>query len=443
MLARIGRAPLAGFLELKKRYGKAARLPGPLPQTVLFTPAAVEQVLISLNKSFGRGLINGQFQLLDGLGLVTSEGDLWIRQRRMAQPLFHRQKLGALGAVMAEEAARAAERWSAHARSGRPFNVIPELMKLTLQSASRTLFGVELEHSAARVGPAVDAARSYLTWRAKFAFLPRWFPGPGSLRFRRARRTLDGVVYGLIAQRRREGAQGRADLLSLFLQATDADTGATMDDRQVRDEVMTLLMAGHESTAVTLSWVFLLLGRHPDVQRKAREELDAALGGRAPSAEDVPKLAFLRMVIDETLRLYPPVWGMSRQAVEDVVVDGVRIPRGEHVMLMQWAVHRDPAVWDAPDEFRPERFAPAAAEGRSRGAYFPFGAGPRSCIGNHFALMEAMLVTATALQRYELHVAEDHPAALDPQISLRLAGGVWITLRERPAPPAAARATAS
>jgi len=441
LLARIGRDPLRGFLSLRDRYGPAARLPGPIPQTIFFSPAAVEQVLITQNKSFGRGLLNAQFQLLDGVGLVTSEGDLWIRQRRMAQPLFHRQKLGALGAVMAEETGRGVERWATHARDGRPFNVIPELMKLTLQSASRTLFGVTLDGSAARIGPAVDVARAYLTWRTKFAFLPAWFPGPGSFRFRRAKRTLDDVVFGLIAQRRREGTAGRADLLSLFIEATDADTGATMDDRQVRDEVMTLLMAGHESTAVTLSWAFFLLGRHPDIQRKVRDEVDAVTGGRAPAAEDVPKLPYLRMVLDETLRLYPPVWAMSRQAIEDAVIGDVRVPRGEHVMLMQWAVHRDPTVWDAPEEFRPERFAPAAAEGRSRGVYFPFGAGPRSCIGNHFALMEAMLVTATTVQRYELSVAADHPQVLEPQVSLRIQGGVWVTLRERASHPLAAAAS--
>ena len=196
---------------------------------------------------------------------------------------------------------------------------------------------------------------------------------------------------------------------------------------------MTLLMAGHESTAVTLSWVFFLLGRHPEVQQKVRDELDAALAGRAPSAEDLPKLPYLRAAIDETLRLYPPVWGMNRRAIEDTVIDGFRVPKGEHAMLIQWAVHRDPALWDAPDEFRPERFLPPTAEGRSRGAYFPFGAGPRSCIGNHFALMEAMLVTATTLQRYEISVAPDHPQKLEPQISLRIEGGVWVTLRERAA----------
>ncbi|HEY8212067.1 MAG TPA: cytochrome P450 [Myxococcaceae bacterium] len=440
LLPKIGNEPLRGFLSLKDRWGPAVRLPGPITQTIFFTPSAVEQVLLSQNKSFGRSLLTAQFELLDGLGLVTSEGDLWIRQRRMAQPLFNRQKLAALGAVMAEESAAAVERWSSHARAARPFNAIPELMKLTLQSASRTLFGVTLDQSAAEIGPAVDAARTYLTWRTKFAFLPRWFPGPGKARFDRAKRVLDGVVHGLIAQRRAEGTAGRADLLSAFIAATDADTGATMTDVQVRDEVMTLLMAGHESTAVTLSWVFFLLGRHPEVQRKVRDELDAVLGsGRAPSAEDVPKLPYLKAAIDETLRLYPPVWAMSRRAVEDAAVDGVRVPKGEHVMLMQWAVHRDPALWDAPAEFRPERFLGPTAEGRPRGVYFPFGAGPRACIGNHFALMEAMLVTATTLQRYELSVAPDHPEKLEPQISLRIEGGVWVTLRERRATAAPAQ----
>jgi cytochrome P450 len=437
LLQSMSRNPLAGMLQLHRTHGRAARIGGPMPQNLFFRPEAAEHVLVTHNKRYRKGVLNAQFKVLDGLGLVTSEGDLWVRQRRMVQPAFHRQKLAALGSVMAEEAARAADRWVAHAADGRPFDVVPELMRLTLQSASRTLFGVDLEHEAQKVGPAVDDARAYLTWRMSRPFVPPWVPTRLGRRFLRARRLLDELVYGLISARRREGTAGRADLLSMFVEAVDAESGARMDDRQVRDEVMTLLMAGHESTAVTLSWVLFLLGRHPAEQARVAEEVDRVVGGRAPAAEDVGRLPYVRMVIDEAMRLYPPVWAMSRQAAEDDVVDGFRVARGEHVTLVQYAVHRLPDIWDEPDAFRPERFTPEAVEARPRYAYFPFGAGPRGCIGNHFALMEAALVLATVAQRFQVRAAADQKVEveLDPQISLRMKGGTWISLERRAARP--------
>lgn len=431
ILRSMAKDTFGGMLRLHRTYGRAARIGGPMPQNWMFRPEAAEHVLVSHHKRYQKGMLNAQLKVLDGLGLVTSEGDLWVRQRRMVQPAFHRQKLAALGLVMTEEAAKAADRWAAHAADGRPFDVVPELMRVTLQSASRTLFGVDMEKDAHKVGPAVDDARDYLMWRFSNPFMPVWLPTRLARRFWRARKVLDELVYGLIAARRREGTAGRADLLSMCVEAVDPETSARMDDRQVRDEVMTLLMAGHESTAVTLSWALFLLGRNPEAQAKMVEEVDRVLGGRAAAAEDVARLPYVRMVIDEALRLYPPVWALSRQAAEDDVVDGFRVPRGEYVTLATYMVHRLPEIWDDPEAFRPERFSPEAQEGRSRYAYFPFGAGPRGCIGNHFALMESALVLAAVAQRFQVRAAADRAVEMDAQISLRMKGGTWISLERR------------
>lgn len=422
---------LSPVLDLQRRFGAAARIGGPMPQHIFFRPEAVERVLVSNHKAYRKGRLNAQFEVLDGLGLVTSEGDLWARQRRIAQPVFQRSRLLALGELMAEETGRALERWSGLARAGCRFDVLPELLRLTLQSAARTLFGVDLGTRAGELGPAVDDARAFLTWRMARPFAPVWIPTPLAHRFRRAKRTLDQLVYGLIAERRSKGASGRVDLLSALVSAVDPETGAAMEDRQVRDEVMTLLMAGHESTAVTLGWALFLLGSNPEIQARLREEVDGVVGHRPPAAADVAQLPYTRMVLEETLRLYPPVWAMSRQAIEEDVVAGFRVPKGCYVMLVQYAIHRLPELWPEPEAFRPERFTASAVASRPRYAYFPFGAGPRACIGNHFALMEAALVLAAVVQRFVVRVDAGHPVELEPQISLRLKGGTFVTLQSR------------
>lgn len=426
-----GRRPLQAFWELHRRFGDIARagVP-PMRYTALFHPEGAEHVLAHNHKNYRKGLINAQFKVLDGEGLVTSEGAFWQRQRRLAQPAFHRQRLAALGGVMTDAAAGLVERWRPYARDGRPFDPERDMMRLTLQVAGLALFGTDVSDDAGRISPAVDVARDYITWRFYRPWAPVWLPTPLTRRFHRARALLDRVVYGIIRERRL-GGEDHGDLLSMLMLARDEDTGEGMDDTQLRDEVMTMLMAGHESTAVTLTWLWHVLGRYPEVQARVREEVDRVLGGRPPSAADVPALPYCRMVLEETLRLYPVVWGMAREAIEEDEIGGYRIPAGSTVTLCQYITHRRPDLWEDPERFDPERFSPERSEGRPRFAWFPFGGGPRGCIGLHFAMMEAQVVLAAVVQQYQVELASDGPVELEPLLSLRAKHGLPVRLRAR------------
>ncbi|MFN3650932.1 MAG: cytochrome P450 [Armatimonadota bacterium] len=432
--------PLEVFPRLHRQFGDVVRvgLGGPLLYYLLFHPDGAEQVLAHNHKGYRKGLVNAQFEVLDGNGLVTSEGSFWQRQRRLAQPAFHRQRIAALAGVIVEDAADLAEEWSERARSGAAVDVVPEMLRLTLRIAARTLFGVELGRDPGEIEWAVDVARDHITHRMYRPFYPRSLPTPRNRKFWRARRLLDDVVYGIIRERRAAPAEAaeRHDVLTLFLQARDEETGEGMSDLELRDEVMTMLMAGHESTAVTLSWVWYLLAMHPHMQEKLRAEIDRALGGRRPTWDDLARIPYARMVVEETLRLYPTVWALSRQAIQDDEIGGYRIPAGGYATPCAWVIHRRPDLWPEPDRFQPERFDPERAPERHRFAYFPFGGGPRKCIGSQFALAEAQLVLITLLQRFEVSLpVGEPPLELDAQLSLRPKHGVRLRLREiRPTP---------
>jgi cytochrome P450 len=256
--------------------------------------------------------------------------------------------------------------------------------------------------------------------------VPLGLPTPANLRFRRARAAVDGLVQRIVDARRRDGTRSD-DLLSMLLDARDAETGEGMSDRQLRDEIMTLVLAGHETTAVALSWTFDLLSRHPAVARRLYAEVDDVLAGRAPAVEDLPNLTYTTWVILESMRLYPPVWEFDRQAVADDVIDGYPVPAGSMVGVCPFALHRDPRHWVNPEGFEPERFAPERVASRSKYVYLPFGAGPRLCIGNAFAMMEMQLVIAMVAQRFRLDLVPGHPTECDPVVTLRPRGGVRVT----------------
>jgi cytochrome P450 len=424
--------PVEMLRELQQRFGDTYRwgVGGPLLQLAALHPDGAERVLAQNHKNYRKGIINAQFRVLDGEGLVTSEGEHWIRQRRMAGPAFHRPRLAAIGGVMADAAESTVERWRGAAREGRVVEVEPEMMRLALRVAGGALFGMDVGDEAGEIRRAVDVARDYLTFRFYLPFYPTWLPTAANRRFFAAKKVLDDVVYGIIAERRRSG-EDRGDLLSMFMLARDEESGEGMSDLQLRDEVMTMLMAGHESTAVTMSWLLYLVARHPQVQERLRAEAETALGGRTPAAEDLAALPYHRMVVEETLRLYPPAWGLSRQAIEADEICGCAVPGGSYVLLCQYLTHRHPEFWDDPELFDPERFAPERAQGRHRFAYFPFGGGPRGCIGSGFALMEAQIVLAALVQHFRIEPADDRPLELEPLLSLRVKGGVRVKLEER------------
>ncbi len=373
---------------------------------------------------------NSKLKQIIGQGLLTNEGESWVRQRRLAQPVFRHERLQALGVDMTDATLRQLEHWREFAGRGTPFDVASEMMRLTLTIVAQTLLGADVRHEADAVGEAVTAGLEYaVTKMGSYVDWPVQIPLPLHRRFTRARATLDRIVYRIITDRRQSGTD-TGDLLSMLLRARDAETGATMTDRQVRDEVMTTFLAGHETTAVALTWTWFLLAAHPDAAHRLQAELASVLGSRTPTAGDLPHLPYTRMVLEESMRLYPPVWGLSRTPIVDVDLGGHRISKGTIIYLSPYLTHRHPAFWDDPDRFDPDRFRSDRSAARPRFAYFPFGAGPRQCIGAGFAMMEARLVLATVAQRYALDLAPGHPVSLDPKITLRPRFGLRMIARE-------------
>jgi len=303
------------------------------------------------------------------------------------------------------------------------------MMRLTLQIVAKTLFDADVDREARKVGHALEAIMELNSDFRKLILTPKWLPTPRNIRATIATRRLDKIIYRFIEERRVSG-KDTGDLLSMLLAARD-DDGSRMTDRQLRDEAITIFLAGHETTANALSWTWMLLAQNPAVEAKLHAELDAVLAGRTPALEDLPSLRYTGQVITESLRLYPPAWGMARIAIEDVEIGGYPIPKGCGVSLAQWVVHRDPRWFDAPEEFRPERWEGDLMKRLPRFAYFPFGGGPRQCVGNNFAVMEATLLLATIAQRFRIRLVEGRPVVPMPSITLRPRYGIWGRIEAR------------
>jgi cytochrome P450 len=349
----------------------------------------------------------------------------------MAQPAFHQRRVTAFGDLMTDATLAMLERWRPSVAQRQPLDVATEFMHLTLEVATRALFSASVERDVDAIGRAITTLLNEVTFRFTFPFYPPLkVPTPRNRRFLAAQATLDGVIYGIIAERRRQPGE-HDDLLALLMEARDEKTGEGMSDRQLRDEVITLFVAGHETTANALSWSSYLLSTHVAVARKMRAEVDEALQGRIPTAADLPNLPYTRMVIDETLRLYPPAWITNRRAIEDDTICGYRIPADAIVSISPYVTHRDPTLWQNPEGFDPDRFAPERSSGRPHFAYFPFGGGPHQCIGKGFALLEATLVLALLTQQYELHLVPGRRVETVAMATLRPRYGMWMTAHPR------------
>jgi cytochrome P450 len=431
MLPAVRRNPTSVFLDAARRYGEVSYFKiGPRHGFLVTNPADIRHVLQDNARNYRKSPLYDKLRVLVGNGLLTSEGDFWLRQRRIAQPAFHRQRIAALAGVMAEAARDAAAQWETIAAAGRPVDVDEEMMRLTRTVVLRTLLGADL-------GPfsdAVDDAWRILNQQIGESFwslgLTDWWPSAKRRRFHAARAVLRGAVDHVIAERRRNASDG-ADLLSMLMTARDEETGEAMTDEQLRVEVTTFLLAGQETTSLALTWIWYLLSQHSGAQRRLEDEIDAELHGRSPEYGDLVNLPYTRMVIDEAMRLYPPAWGFSRQALGDDQVGGFRLPRGWLVFVIPYVLHRLPAFWNNPDAFDPERFTPERSADRPKFVYLPFGAGPRQCIGNQFALIEAHLVLATLAQRYRLHLVPGHRVDPWPLITLRPRFGMPMIIERR------------
>ena len=419
-----------GFIERAQRdYGDIVWMRFLyVPALFLYHPDEIEYVLAVNPKNFikSMSLRSNFFQRLVGNGLLTSQGEEWKRQRRLSAPAFHRERIASYAHVMIEYANRSTAKW----RAGETRDIHRDTMRLTLEIVVRCLFSADVSSDVDEVGATLKelvkpfASQATLGW-----ILNNRLPTPYHFRFHSLAKKIDQVVYRIIAERRRNG-RDEGDLLSMLLTARDED-GSQMTDRQLRDEVMTLFLAGHETTALTLAWSWYLLGKHPEVEKKFHAELDEVLGNRDATMADLPRLIYTEQIAKECLRLFPPAYGLGREAIEDCEIGGYQVPAGTQVFMFQWSTQRDARFYDRPGEFVPERWTEEFSVQLPKYAYFPFGGGPRACIGASFAMMEIILVLATIGQRFRLELVKDHPVTIFPAMSLRPKEGVKVIVKLR------------
>jgi cytochrome P450 len=420
-------------MHAARRFGDVVYFKiGPRRGYLITNPADVRHVLQDNARNYHKSPLYQKLQMSLGNGLLTSEDEFWLRQRRIAQPAFHRQRIAALAGVMAEAARDTAAEWQTIASGGRPVDVAEEMMRLTRTVVLRALLGADLGPFAAKLDQAWIIINQHIGesfWSLGIA--DRFVPSKAR-RFQAARAVLREAVDHIISQRRRSPSDS-ADLLAMLLSARDEETGEAMTDEQLRVEVTTFLLAGQETTSLALTWTWYLLSQHAGAQRRLEEEIDAVLDGRPPEYADLVNLPYTRMVIDEAMRLYPPAWGFSRQAMADDELGGFHLPKGWLAFVIPYVLHRLPAFWQDPEAFDPERFSPERSADRPKFVYLPFGAGPRQCIGNQFALIEAQLSVATLAQGYRLRLVPRHKVEPWPLITLRPRTGMPMIIERRTA----------
>ena len=403
-------------------------------------PAIVRRVLFDNLANYDKHTPSfDAVRIVLGNGMLTSEGALWKRQRRIASPAFHGENVQRFAPILSRMAEECAEAWHEAAVAGKTVDASDDMMRVTLRAVAETLFGDDLGESAEEINRVFPVILSCLAARvASPVRAPLWMPTANNRRLRPALAALDAIVERLIATKRRRLTEGvaaarpRRDLLTILMLARDEETGEGMSDAQLRDEVMTLLIAGHETTANALSWLWVLLDRHPEETERLRGELLTATGGRPPAVDDLPRLPRLKSVIQETLRLYPPVWMFNRRAVGGDRLGGSRVAAGDLVIIVPYAIHRLPDVWSDPEAFRPERFAPGREEQKNKFAYLPFGAGPRICLGASFAMIESQIIVGTLLSRFRPRLADPADVRPEPLVTLRTSRPVELRLELAP-----------
>ncbi len=421
--AAMQRRPLPFLLEMTRRYGDVVRLPlrsGPL--YLVNHPDGVRHVLQERAANYGKDPHeNGIFIRFVGQSILTTEGDTWLRLRHLEQPAFHRQQILGMSAAMVETIQSYLDEWQAEARQGAVIDMVPAMTTLALRVLGKALFSLDLEDETQTIAGALKVIGAYALALFYHPLLPAFGPlSPLNRRYAAVQRALDQVVFRMIQKRRTQlGAMKRADLLSFFLELHDEDGQPAFSDAQIRNETLSLLIAGHENASSLLCWTWYLLARHPQVAERVSGEVAAQLQGRTPTLADLGQLPYLRMVLEEALRLYPPAWSFPRRAHAQDSIGGYMIPAGAPVLLCPYTTHRHPAFWRDPETFDPERFSAAAQDGRPRYAHFPFGGGQHQCMGATFAMMEAHLILASIAQRYCLELLPDFSIHPEPLVTLR------------------------
>ena len=418
-----------GFLRRLTTHGDITHIClGNQHFVVLNNPDYIRQILVTDNRNFTKGRGLERAKLLLGEGLLTSEGAFHLRQRRLAQPAFHRERIEGYARVMVDHAVRTRARWV----DGGALDIHQEMTRLTLGIAGKTLFDADVEGESREIGESLTAAFDVFNLAMlPFAELMDHLPLPWTLRFKAARRRLDHTIYRIIAERRAHMGD-RGDLLSMLMAAQDTEgDGGTMTDTQLRDEIMTILLAGYETTANALAWTAYLLSQNPDIEARMHAEADGALEGRLPDMTDVQRLPYTRMVFAESLRLYPPAWVVGYRAIKAFALGDFKLPPRTILIMSPYITQRDARYFPDPERFNPDRWTAEAVAERPRFAYFPFGGGPRQCIGEQFAWTEGVLLLATIGQKWRLRLAPNHTVALDPSFTLRPKGGMPMTTHLR------------
>jgi cytochrome P450 len=430
MALQVLRDPLGTLQRIAREYGDIVTIPIVSESRILLNhPDYIEQVTVIQQSKFHKSKLTKDVTgRLLGEGLLISEGDFWRRQRRLAQPAFQRNRINEYAASMVGSAEAHSKKW----QDSEERDIAQEMMALTLEIAVRTLFGTTLPGEARQVALSLEFLMRYSLRRARSPFkVPEKWPTPSNRRAEREIQFLDSLVYRIIDERKKLGnANERNDLLSLLMAAMDED-GSQMTPRQLRDEIMTLFMAGHETTALTLSWAWYLLSKNPAAETRLHEELRDVLAGRPPTIADLGRLPYLRSVVNEVLRLYPPAYVLARTSIAPCTIGGYDLPAGSTIILSQWVTHHDPRFFADPDAFLPERWLGGLEDRLPAGAYFPFGDGPRRCIGQNFALMEVVLVIATIAQKFQFRLATSRKIVPDPLVTLRPRDGIPMRIDAR------------
>ena len=391
-------------------------------------PDYVKYILQDNYKNYIRGRSVETGRVLLGNGLPLIDGDFWLRERRLLQPAFHRERLASLTSTAASVIDAFIQEWERNAQDGQPLDLDDEMMRLTLTVIIKSMFSADIDDKIQSLSHAFNVASKFMLWRSQQMWAPPLsIPIPRNVEYNRASRVLDETIYPLVADARKNP---KDDLLGMLLAMRDEETGEGMSDKQARDEVVTIFFAGHETTAASMAWALYLLSEHPEVEERVRTELQTVLNGRIPTSADLPKLAYSQRVIQEVLRLYPAAYLFAREAVTDDVIDGYPIPPKTLIFITPYITHRDSRYWTDPERFDPDRFESEQIANRPRHIYYPFGEGPHVCIGNNFALMEMQLILAIALQRFRLKLVPNHPIALRPEATLRPKHGMKMTVEK-------------
>lgn len=423
-------SPPAYLLDLFKKYGEIARFKGAFTVYAINNPECVKSILTSAWPQYSKNTIDYKvISAVFGNGLVTSDGDDWVRQRRIMQPVFSSRSVNSFDKVINETTSALADNWSKQSTHDVTW-LDRDMSKITFQVVSRTLFGTNIDHVSDEMIDILDLLNIHPMRLSALLRLFPWIPSPSNKRFLRANRRLDEIVYTLIEEHQLPGAC-QENIVGRLLAAKDDDSKASLTTEQIRDEVVTLMLAGHETSAVSLTWTFYLLSQHPEIEERLCEELENKLNGAPATSSDLAELIYLKQVVQESLRLYPAVWGVSRRSLDEAVLGGYRIPKNSYIAITPYVLHRDPNSWPEPEKFDPERFSPEQIKSRHSYSYLPFGAGPRTCIGAGMAMLEIQLILAQLLQKFKVTPIADQQIEVEAAVTLKPRHGLTVRLEPR------------